>query len=83
MPSICFSYSDDPPPGIRNPGATQRAVLDSKLCFSYYSGDMPPGIRNRSVTQSAPRDLPSTPGEHPDYTTTACFSYVGTNCFRY
>ena len=83
MPSACFSYSADLPPGAGNRNATQRTVHDSKICFSYYSGDMPLGVRNRGATQPAPRDLPSTPGGPSDYTYTACFSYVSTTCFRY
>ena len=83
MPNICFSYSADLPLGAGNRNATQQTLRDARLCFSY-SDDMPPGIRNRSASQPAPHDLPGTPGEHPGLpTTTICFSYVATNCFRY
>jgi hypothetical protein len=82
MPNICFSYSADLPLGAGNRNATQQTLRDTKLCFSY-SGDMPLGVRSRGATQPTPRDLSSTPGEHPDYTYSACFSYVSTTCFRY
>lgn len=82
MPNPCFSYSADLPPDAGNRNTAQQTRRDTRLCFSYSDG-MPPGVRNRGATQPVPRDLSSTPGGPPDYTYSACFSYVSTTCFRY
>ncbi len=75
MPQICFSYSPDVPPGIRDRDAAQRAARNLRRmpmpgnpsgCFSY-PADVLPGIKDRDAAQRAARDLRRMPG--------SCFRY--------